>query len=365
MQMRQLLTILALAAFGQLAAQDAGEAKPQKNLVPNGSFENFRRQGSTVRFAIPWQDKGTVDFYQKPLDNDTTPQKGAHSGYCYAGLRFQKKYKEFLQVKLAEPLHRGTTYEFTIHLRLAFWSNAMLRSFGALFSKGGYTKQSDAVRSSMIDTICEKGGLGDGFRWFALKGYYKADGGEKYLTLGSFAPEIKKDLARLKLIHFGVKEAYYFVDDISLVKAKQFEEKVAVVIVGPSRRVNEEDSTLQVKKDIKVGEKVALNNIFFENGHYYLLPESYVELNKLAQYLIKNPGVEIRINGHSDNAGLKFKNQKISELRAREVFIYLIKKGVQNKMYFKGFGSEQPIADNDTDIGRAKNRRVEFEIVKQ
>ena len=363
--MRYLLSILALAVFGPFSAQNDPEVRPEKNLVPNGSFENFRRQASTIRFAIPWQDKGTIDFYQKPLENDTTPQKGAFSGYCYAGFRFQKKYKEFLQVKLAEPLHRGTTYEFTMHIRLAFWSNALLRSFGALFSKGGYTKQADAVRSSMIDTICEKGGLSQGYRWFTLHGYYKADGGEKYMTLGNFAPEIKKDLVRMRLIHFGLKEAYYFVDDIRLVKAKQFEEKVEVVIVGPSARFNEEDSVLQVKKDIQVGEKVALNNLFFENGRYYLLPESYVELNKLSQYLIKNPNVEIRINGHSDNSGLKFKNQKISELRAREVFEYLIKKGVQNKMYFKGFGSEQPIAGNYPEAGRAKNRRVEFEIIKR
>ena len=136
-------------------------------------------------------------------------------------------------------------------------------------------------------------------------------------------------------------------------------------IVGPNYRYNAEDSVLEVSKDIKVGEKVSLNNIFFENGRYYLLPESFVELNKLSQYLIKNPDLQIQINGHSDNTGLKFKNQKMSELRAREVFEYLIKKGVQNKMYFKGFGSSQPIAENNSDIGRAKNRRVEFEIIKK
>jgi outer membrane protein OmpA-like peptidoglycan-associated protein len=74
--------------------------------------------------------------------------------------------------------------------------------------------------------------------------------------------------------------------------------------------------------------------------------------------------MEVQINGHSDNVGSKSKNQKISEQRAREVFEYLIKKGVQNKMYFKGYGSLMPIASNDTDADRAKNRRVEFEIVK-
>ncbi len=59
------------------------------------------------------------------------------------------------------------------------------------------------------------------------------------------------------------------------------------------------------------------------------------------------------------------KNQKLSEQRARAVFEYLITHGVQNKMYYQGYGSSQPIADNNTDDGRQKNRRVEFEIVKQ
>jgi outer membrane protein OmpA-like peptidoglycan-associated protein len=80
---------------------------------------------------------------------------------------------------------------------------------------------------------------------------------------------------------------------------------------------------------------------------------------------MKNPSIQIQINGHSDNTGLKFKNQKVSELRAREVFEYLIKKGVQNKLYYKGFGSSQPIASNDSDEGKTLNRRVELEIIKR
>ena len=96
-----------------------------------------------------------------------------------------------------------------------------------------------------------------------------------------------------------------------------------------------------------------------------MLPESYSELNKLSHYLITHPELEIQINGHSDNKGFEHKSQKISELRAREVFEYLIIRGVQNKMYFKGFGSTLPLADNTTDEGRARNRRVEFEIIKK
>lgn len=349
-----------LTPFFSFAQSNGSEI--QKNLVPNGSFENYRKKSGNIRQAIPWGQIASVDFYQEPVSNDTTRQRGARTGNCYAGLRFQKKYKEYMQVKLADALHRGTTYQFEMYVRLAFWSNVSLKSFGVLFTKTGLKTQGDIVKSCIIDTVAKKGTLINGYQWFRVQGKYIADGGEKYITIGNFNQVIKKDMVRMNKFKLGFKEAYYFVDDVSLVKAKEPVEKVKVEIVGSF--VAEEDSVLEVKKNIKVGEKVALKNIFFENARYYLLPESYTELNKLAQYLIRNPHMEIRINGHSDNSGSKSKNQKLSELRAREVFEYLIKKGVQNKMYFKGYGSAFPIASNDDDIGRAKNRRVEFEIIK-
>ena len=352
-------------AFVASFAQIQTDFKAEKNLVPNGSFENYRRKSNDVRKAVPWRPIETIDFYQNPLTNDTTIQKGGYSGYCYTGFRFRRKYKEFLQTKLVEPLHRGTIYEFTMHIRLAFWSNAILRSFGVLFTKGGYKGQYDVVKSNMIDTVCVQGGLIKGYQWFTIKGYYKADGGEKYITIGNFSPKIKKDMVRIDVFRIGPKESYYFVDDIKLIKLPQPEDKVAVERIGPNYLELWKDSVLQVRENLEVGEKVTLNNIFFVNGRYYLLPESNMELNKLALYLIQNPSIQIQINGHSDNAGSKHKNQKISELRAREVFEYLIKRGVQNKMYYKGFGSTLPIAGNDTEEGRSRNRRVEFEIIKK
>src|SRR5689334_16742002 len=106
--MKQVLLVIAILYVTSFFAQNEADKKPEKNLVPNGSFENYRRKSSDVRKAVPWHPIETIDYYQNPLKNDTTPQKGAYNGYCYTGFRFRKKYKEFLQAKLAEPLHRGT-----------------------------------------------------------------------------------------------------------------------------------------------------------------------------------------------------------------------------------------------------------------
>jgi outer membrane protein OmpA-like peptidoglycan-associated protein len=338
---------------------------PSKNLVPNGSFENYRKKSTDIRRATPWRSIESVDYYQAPLKNDTTAERGAADGECYAGFRFRKKYKEFAQVRLVEPLKRGALYHFSMQVRLAFWSNACIRSFGVLFTKGGYRSQGDAIKSNMVDTVCEAGGLLNNYRWITISGTYKADGGEKFLTIGNFAPKIKKELVRIDITRFGAREAFYFVDNIQLERIHLKEEEVEVVIIGPIFQTQSiQDSVLVYKSEVLPGEKFTLPSIVFQSGRYYLLPESYPVLNQLAAYLIKHPDASLKINGHSDNAGLPYKNQKMSELRAREVFEYLIHKGVQNKMYFKGFGSLFPIADNTTEEGRIRNRRVEFEIIQ-
>jgi OmpA-OmpF porin, OOP family len=362
----QILSLLILACLHNQGQPQARSA--YKNLVPNSSFENYRKRSSDIRKAIPWQSIETIDYYQQPLSNDTTVDRGAYTGSCYAGFRFRKKYKEFLQVRLVEPLHRGTIYEFNMQVRLAFWSNAMLRSFGVLFSKGGYRGAGDVSKGSMIDTVCLTGGLINHYRWLTVKGFYKADGGEKFITIGNFSPVIQKDMARIDITRFGPREAYYFIDEVRLVKARQFEEKVAIERIGPDYAAAwEEDSALKVREDIRVGETVGLNNIFFDENRHYLLPESYQELNKLSYYLLRHPDLEISINGYSDDAPFAFLNERLSELRAREVFEYLIRKGVQNKMYFKGYGEEKSVSTdaNSTAATQRLNRRVEFEIVKK
>ncbi len=364
--MRACLCIIFAVFTTVLAAQTTANRLLSRNLVPNGSFENYRRKSIDLRKAVPWQQIESVDFYQKALDNDTTLQKGAYMGECYVGFRFRKNYQEYIQVRLAEPLHRGTIYEFTMHLRLAFWSNASLRSFGAVFTKAGYRGQKDAIKSMMVDTMCPKDfALNNNYEWMTLHGYYKSDGGEKFITIGNFAAVVQKDMLRLRQIGLRPRESYYFVDDIELRIAPQFAERIATERIGPDYLSEWADTALTMRTDMKVGEKVSLSTISFTDDKYDLSAESSHELNKLAAWLLQNPNIEIRINGHSDNGGLEFRNQRMSELRARAVFEYLLRKGVQNKLYFKGFGSTQPIADNTNEDGRARNRRVEFEIVKK
>lgn len=115
---------------------------------------------------------------------------------------------------------------------------------------------------------------------------------------------------------------------------------------------------------IKSGEKVVLRNIFFDFDKSELKEESFIELDLLVQFMQENPKLKIRINGHTDNIGSSEYNMKLSDQRAVSVMQYLRSKGIPNeRIISRGFGSSQPVESNETQEGRARNRRTEFEVL--
>jgi outer membrane protein OmpA-like peptidoglycan-associated protein/tetratricopeptide (TPR) repeat protein len=115
---------------------------------------------------------------------------------------------------------------------------------------------------------------------------------------------------------------------------------------------------------IEEGSIVILKNIFFDHDSYDLLPESFVELTKLLEYLTNNPTLNIEIGGHTDSHGSKEHNKILSQNRAKSVYNYLITNGINEKrLTYAGYYFSTPIATNDTEEGRALNRRTEFKII--
>lgn len=114
---------------------------------------------------------------------------------------------------------------------------------------------------------------------------------------------------------------------------------------------------------IRVGEKVVLKNVFFETAKFDLKQESKIELNKLIAFLEATPNLKIELSGHTDNVGDKKYNQTLSQNRAKSVYDYLVANKVDpTRLTFVGYGDTQPIAKNDTEEGKAQNRRSEFKV---
>lgn len=97
-----------------------------------------------------------------------------------------------------------------------------------------------------------------------------------------------------------------------------------------------------------------------------VLPESAQTLEDLYDFLSENPSVRIKIIGHTDSVGSDASNQKLSEGRARSVRGEMISRGISaDRIEYEGKGEMAPIATNETEEGRAKNRRVEFIILSE
>ena len=122
-----------------------------------------------------------------------------------------------------------------------------------------------------------------------------------------------------------------------------------------------EQSMTAVEKAIAETGKFVTNNILFETGKATLKPESMEEIRKVAEYMKKNPSARFEVQGHTDNQGSDKVNDPLSQQRAEAVVKALEGEGVDPfNLRPVGKGSHEPVADNATEEGRAKNRRVEF-----
>ena len=124
---------------------------------------------------------------------------------------------------------------------------------------------------------------------------------------------------------------------------------------------NLSEAAKAVEQAIAQTGKFVTNNILFDTGKATIKPESMVEINRIAELMKSNPGLEFEVQGHCDATGSDAVNDPLSQKRAEAIVAALVEQGIaQARLTAVGKGSHVPIASNSTDEGRAKNRRVEF-----
>lgn len=115
--------------------------------------------------------------------------------------------------------------------------------------------------------------------------------------------------------------------------------------------------------EAKAGSSFVINDLYYNTNSADLKAESFIVLEAFVEYLKENPNIKIEIQGHTDNVGAASANEALSANRAFTVKAFLEEKGINGKrISAKGFGPRMPIAENTTELGRAKNRRIEFLI---
>ncbi len=152
--------------------------------------------------------------------------------------------------------------------------------------------------------------------------------------------------------------------DVYDIKYRDFMEQKNYSSISIPKKDGAYTFTMTVK--FEPAKTYTLKNVHFETGKATLTTDSYSSLDVLVEALKAKPTMVIEIAGHTDNVGSHDSNLKLSQDRAESVKNYLALKGIKKeRLIAKGYAETQPIASNDTDEGKAKNRRTEVRIIHQ
>ncbi len=345
-----------------------GSNLQSQNFVPNGDFKQNKRVRifSTLGKLSHWYspNRATPDYYNNRsgvLSYLQPPDK------CFVGLvcnykESEYQYIEYLSVKLNQKLTSQKRYCVSMNLLNTDAGYYALQSFDYHISvnkpKG---KGKQFIEQPLFGKMtCSKDSvLFNKNKWLHVCGIYNALGNEEYLTIGYFDKESNRIKPSKRKPAYNT--VYYYIDNVSLVEIND-----TTTCDCSYKRKEVEQITEQVIQDKKVGESVVLENIYFATQSSTIDEASFESLNNLANHLKQQSSLVIEIQGYTDNVGSDADNLQLSTQRAKSVADYLIIKGVlQTQVQYHGYGSAKPIADNTTEEGRQKNRRIEIKLLNK
>jgi outer membrane protein OmpA-like peptidoglycan-associated protein len=180
--------------------------------------------------------------------------------------------------------------------------------------------------------------------------------------------EISEGVVDAETGHYAVAVNYEEEkQDDYLMVVKKDDYSFTSALIEPTKEIVETPTTIDFElKPIETGKSIELNDIYYATASYQIDSKSLVVLDSFIEFLNDNPNLKIEIRGHTDNIGSLQTNMNLSNLRAKSVYDYLISKGLSSdNIKYQGYGPKMPIATNDTEAGRAKNRRTEFYILSK
>jgi outer membrane protein OmpA-like peptidoglycan-associated protein len=345
-----------------------GSNLQSQNFVPNGDFKQNKRVRifSTLGKLSHWYspNRATPDYYNNRggvLSYLQPPDK------CFVGLvcnynENEYVYVEYLSVKLNQKLTSQKRYCVSMDLLNTDAGYYALQSFDyhiSINKPKGKGKQLieqplfGKMNSSRDSVLFKKN------KWIHVCGIYNAVGNEEYLTIGYFDKESKRIQPSKRKPAYNT--VYYHIDNVSLVEIN--DTTTCDCNYQPKKL---EPLPIQVIQHTEVGENMVLENIYFATKSATIEASSFASLNNLANQLKQQPSLVLEIQGYTDNVGSDADNLELSTQRAKSVADYLITKGVlQTQVQYHGYGNAKPIAENTTEEGRQKNRRIEIKVIQK
>jgi outer membrane protein OmpA-like peptidoglycan-associated protein len=164
--------------------------------------------------------------------------------------------------------------------------------------------------------------------------------------------------------HYAFYSNNYSVSDSAEFKEVRYE--IALTRIDIDSNLNAKTPNETTPGKLPDTTVVALNNIFFDFNKAVLRKESITELRHMIKFMHEYPKLQVEISGHTDSVGTAEVNRKLSQERADAVREYLVSHGIPAlRVTAKGYGASRPVAPNDTEEGRQRNRRTEFRIISQ
>ncbi|MBK7345208.1 MAG: OmpA family protein [Saprospiraceae bacterium] len=363
-----LFCLLICSAWHPVQAQDPDPG----NLIPNPGFEFFAespigwyyrgKQFTAVMKSWSSPTAASPDAYgpgvQVPQSwvDKGFGQERPHDGQAMAGLTLygceggKPHCREYLQVRLKEPLVSGQKYaiEFWVnHLPLSLQINriGIAFPFDPVALEVDEPLELDPIWETSSTVSCSRN------RWKKLSGTFTAASESRTMIVGNFHSDQETGIRKPK--NEALPFAYYYFDDFRLTKLPPY---LPVPVVQP-------DLTAFTPTP---GMLIRFQDIYFDWDQDTLLTSAYPELNKLVILMRRYPEMRIEVIGHTDIQGSDWYNNNLSRRRAQTVVRYLEAKEVDaGRLKWSGKGAKQPVADNATEEGRRKNRRVEFLTVEK
>lgn len=347
-----------------------------QNLVPNPGFEEYNNcpgghsEAPHEFAAYHWQSTGmgTPDYFntcstgEAGVPHNWAGVSNAFEGKGYAGIyawmAIDLPYREYLTCQLTEPLLKDSLYTLRFRYKLSSYSKYSVDRIGMHLSDSLIKIRHDKplklkpTLSVIHDAaLTQTTGL-----WETAEMEYKARGGESFLVIGNFSDnestrsyQIKSRPVAQEML---ANSAYYYIDDVAVL---------------PNYLLKKEQSILPefVLTDTKLNTTYVLKNIQFEFNSYKLVPPSFYDLDRVAEYLLRHPNVMVQLSGHTDDRGNDEYNQRLSLNRARSAGRYLQTLGIDaSRIEIFGYGKSKPLINESTEEARAINRRVEVRFIQ-
>lgn len=339
-----------------------------QNLVPNSSFEKVGEDANRNScghydfsqmmldwFVLPNSYPSVISldhkegFIQNPQVKTGSFAIGISTDkmkYVIDGKTEYRDRGEYIGVKLSRTMRPLRTYYVEYWIRRVDCANpkkdkdeVLNRNYGILFTTDSIRSEGQNMIVGQPQIVSDSQVVITTNKWEKVSKYIVPNQALNYLYIGQFT-NAEKDLKDIMI-------GYYVIDDVVVEEVAGFE-------------------SMNHEKELPIGSIIPLNYVYFKSGTAELADqESHVVLGQLASYLIAHPTLKIRIHGHTDSSGSEKFNVLLSENRAQYIAKVIIEHGVsENRIAWKGFGEVHPIAGNDHEYGKSKNRRVEFEIIQ-